>query len=216
MRIAVLGTGMVGTTVGSRLLDLGHEVWLGSRSSDSPVATAWAQAHGDAAGHGDFAATAGFGELVVNATLGLASVQALEAAGEAQLAGKVVLDIANPLDFSGGMPPAVRHDDGRSLGEQLQQRFPAARVVKAMSTMNADLMLDPGGIATPSTTFVAGDEDDAKAQVRALLVSAGWPDEQVLDLGGIVAARGMELYLPLWLSIYGALGTPAFNIAVVR
>ena len=216
MRFGVLGTGSVGATVGRRLVALGHEVRMGARDADSPKAREWAASVGDAASHGDFADAAGFGQAVVNATLGLASLAALEAAGEERLAGKVLIDIANPLDFSDGFPPTVRHDGGRSLAEQIQARFPASHVVKAMSTMTADLMLEPSLLGAPSSTFVAGDDADAKAAVTALLVSAGWGAGDVVDLGGLVAARGMELYLPLWLSLFQAGGSPLFNVSVVR
>jgi predicted dinucleotide-binding enzyme len=135
----------------------------------------------------------------------------LEAAGRESLAGKIIVDVALPLDFSRGMPPSLGVCKTDSLGEQIQRAFPDARVVKTLNTMNAAVMTEPVG----GEVFVCGDDADAKREVTALLVTFGWPAEHVVDLGVISAARGTEMYLPLWLSLYGALGTGQFNIAVV-
>lgn len=216
MRIAVLGTGVVGSALGTRLVQTGHEVRMGSRTAGNDKARAWVAAAGPAASEGTFADAAAYGEVVVNATGGLVSLDALTAAGADNLAGKVLLDIANPLDFSGGFPPKVLQPDGRSLGEQIQAAFPDTRVVKTLNTMNADVMVHPRALAGPHSVFVAGDDADAKAVARDLLLGFGWTDDEVVDAGGIGAARGLELYLPLWLSLMGSFGTPSFNIAVVR
>jgi predicted dinucleotide-binding enzyme len=216
MRIAVLGTGAVGTTLGTRLVETGHEVRLGSRTADNATAAAWAAENGDAASQGTFADAAAWGEVVVNATGGLVSIDALTSAGAANLAGKPLLDVSNPLDFSGGFPPTVVQADGRSLGEQIQAAFPEARVVKTLNTMNADVMVHPRALPGSHSVFVAGDDNDAKAVARDLLVGFGWTPDEVVDAGGITAARGLELYLPLWLSLMGSFGTPSFNVSVVR
>ena len=216
MRIAVLGTGMVGQSLGRRLVETGHEVRMGSRSAGGEKALAFVAEAGEGASEGTFADAAAWGEVVVNATGGLVSLEALAAAGEENLAGKVLLDISNPLDFSEGFPPKVVQPDGRSLGEQIQSAFPEARVVKTLNTMNADVMVHPRQLSGPHSVFVAGDDADAKAVARDLLVGFGWEADEVLDAGGIAAARGLELYLPLWLSLMGSFGTPSFNVAVVR
>jgi 8-hydroxy-5-deazaflavin:NADPH oxidoreductase len=216
MRIAVLGTGVVGAALGTRLVQTGQEVRMGSRTAGNAKAVAWAAAAGTAASEGTFEDAAAFGEVIVNATGGLVSVDALTAAGAGNLAGKVLLDIANPLDFSGGFPPSVQQLGGRSLGEQIQAAFPDARVVKTLNTMNADVMAHPRALPGPHSAFVAGDDQDAKAVARDLLLGFGWTDDEVIDAGGIAASRGLELYLPLWLSLMGSFGTPSFNIAVVR
>jgi len=216
MRIGVLGTGMVGQALGTRLVETGHEVMMGSRSAGNEKAVAWVQAAGGAAGEGSFADAAAFGEVLVNATGGLVSIEALTSAGEDNLAGKVLLDVSNPLDFSDGFPPTVVHEDGRSLGEQIQAAFPDVRVVKALNTMNADVMVHPRALAGLHSVFLAGDDADAKALARGLLRGFGWEDDEVIDVGGIAASRGLELYLPLWLSLLGSFGTPSFNVAVVR
>ncbi|MFN8169483.1 MAG: NAD(P)-binding domain-containing protein [Candidatus Nanopelagicales bacterium] len=216
MRIAVLGTGAVGTTLGARLVETGHEVRLGSRTADNATAADWVAATGAGASSGTFADAAAWGEVVVNATGGLVSMEALTAAGAENLAGKPLLDVSNPLDFSGGFPPSVVQPDGRSLGEQIQAAFPAARVVKTLNTMNADVMVHPRALPGTHSVFVAGDDGDAKAVARDLLVGFGWTPDEVVDAGGIAAARGLELYLPLWLSLMGSFGTPSFNVSVVR
>lgn len=216
MRIGILGTGVVGATVGRRLVETGHEVRMGSRTADNRTARDWAAELGPAAGHGTFADVAAFGEVVVNATGGLVSLDALSAAGADNLAGKPLLDLSNPLDFSGGFPPAVVQPDGRSLAEQIQEAFPAARVVKTLNTMNCDVMVHPRALPGSHSVFVAGDDADAKGVAVGLLRGFGWTDDEIVDAGGITAARGLELYLPLWLSLMGSFGTPSFNVKVVR
>jgi predicted dinucleotide-binding enzyme len=212
MRIGVLGTGMVGATLATKLVELGHEVKMGSREAGNEKAAAWVDSAGGSASEGSFADAASFGEIVFNCTAGMYSLDALEAARAESLDGKILVDVANPLDFSRGMPPTLSVCNTDSLGEQLQRAFPGAKVVKALNTMNAAAMTEPVG----GEAFICGDDADAKREVTELLGSFGWPAEHVLDLGGIAAARGTEMYLPLWLSLYGSLGTGQFNIAVVR
>ena len=201
MKIAVLGTGMVGRTLAAKLAELGNEVQVGSRSA------------GD--GKVVFADSAAFGELVINATAGGASLEALGMAGADNLAGKVLLDVANPLDFSAGMPPTLTVCNTDSLGEQIQREFPDARVVKSLNTVNADVMVDPDIVPRPHNLFLCGNDDGAKAQVGELLQSFGWAAEELLDLGDISAARGTEMFLALWLRLYGAFGTGHLNVRVV-
>ncbi|HEX7277031.1 MAG TPA: NAD(P)-binding domain-containing protein [Acidimicrobiales bacterium] len=215
MNIAVLGTGTVGPTLGTRLVGLGHSVMLGSRQAGNEKAQAWVAATGASAGAGTFADAAAFGALVVNATSGTASMAALEAAGETNLAGKVLVDVANPLDFSHGMPPILSVCNTDSLGEQIQRRFPDARVVKTLNTVNADVMVHPEIVPGGHTMFLCGNDPTAKAEVRALLESFGWPPADLVDIGDIGGARGMEMYLPLWLRFWGATGTGHLNVRLV-
>ena len=214
MRIGVLGTGTVGRTIGSALLRHGHEVRLGSRTAGNEAAVAWAADVGGPASEGTFADAAGFGELLVNATAGAASLDALTMAGAEQLAGKVLVDVANPLDTSRGAPPTLTVCNDDSLGEQIQRAYPDVRVVKALNTVTAAVMVDPSLVDGAHTIFVAGDDDAAKAEVGELLQSFGWPAGSILDLGDITAARGMEMYLALWLRLWGATGTPVLNVEV--
>jgi predicted dinucleotide-binding enzyme len=213
MRYGILGTGTVGQTLATKLVAVGHEVCMGARDAANEKAAAWAAAEGGR--HGTFADAAEFGEVVVNATAGTASLEALGLAGAERLAGKVLIDVANPLDFSGGMPPRLSVCNDDSLGEQIQREFPDARVVKALNTMGAPVMVDPSSVPGEHTVFVCGADDGAKQEVRRMLESFGWPEGSMLDLGGIDGARGMEMYLPLWLKMFGAAGTPVLNVAVL-
>lgn len=215
MKIGVLGTGMVGQAIAGRLVELGHDVVMGAREATNPKAAEWAAQHpGGRAG--TFADAAGHGELVVNATSGANSLAALAAAGGAEtLGGTVLMDVANPLDHSRA-PIGLTVADTDSLGEQIQRAYPQARVVKALNTVNADVMVHPERVPGEHTAFLAGDDPDAKRVIRGLLVEFGWHESGILDLGGIESARGMEMYLRLWLSMMAALGTARFNVRVVR
>ena len=216
MRIGVLGTGMFGTALATKLVELAHEVCIGSRQAGSEKAVAWARGAGEGASEGSFADAAAFGELVVNCTAGVASLEALRSVGGGDLDGKVLIDVANPLDFSRGMPPTQSVPSSDSLGEQIQREFPRAGVVKTLNTVNADVMTNPGQLPDTHAVFVSGNDVGAKEQVRGLLESFGWPAESIVDLGDITTARGTEMYLQLWLRLYGALGSPRFNIKIVR
>lgn len=214
MRVGVLGTGIVGQTLGRRLVGLGHEVRMGSRSAGNDKALAWVAEVGAGASEGSFADAAAFGEMIVNATNGNASLDALEAAGAANLSGKVLVDVSNALDASSGMPPAVGVGNTDSLGERIQRAFPEARVVKTLNTMNCSVMVDPTLVAGSHTVFVCGEDAAAKAEVSGLLASFGWPSEDILDLGGITSSRGVEMYVALWVQLWMSTGTGQLNIKV--
>jgi 8-hydroxy-5-deazaflavin:NADPH oxidoreductase len=216
MRIGVLGTGAVGRALATKMLQLGHEVTMGSRSASSEALAEWTGEAGEGARGGTFADAAAAGELLFNCTAGVASLDVLAAAGAGNLAGKTLVDVAVPLDFSQGMPPRLAFCNDDSLGERIQAAFPETRVVKALNTVNSAVMVDPGRVRGDHSIFVCGDDVAAKAQVSALLEAIGWPAESIVDLGGIDAARGTEMYLPLWLRLYGHFGDPDFNIAVAR
>lgn len=215
MRIGVLGTGTVGRTLGGKLVELGHEVRMGSRQAGNENAVEWAAGAGEGASEGTFADAAEFGELVINATGGKVSLEALGMAGAENLAGKVVIDVSNALEFGEG-PPVVGVAPDDSLGERIQAAFPDAKVVKALNTMNASIMVAPGSLGESTNAFVCGNDDAAKARVIELLETFGWLSGDIVDLGDISAARGAELYVALWVRLMGALGTPAFNIRLVR
>jgi hypothetical protein len=159
--------------------------------------------------------TGAHGELLINATSGDASLEALRLAGAGALAGRVLIDIANPLDFSKGMPPTLSVCNTDSLGELIQRAFPALKVVKALNTTNASVMANPAAVGGGDhTLFVCGNDAAAKAKVTELVRSFGWRD--VVDVGDITAARGTEMLLPIWLRLLGAFKTPLFNFKVVR
>ena len=226
VRLGILGTGAVGKTVAARLAGLGHEVMVGTRDPaetlsrtepdtyGNPPFDTWQEGHPEVK-LGTFAEAAAYGQMVVNATAGTVSLQVLELAGEDNLNGKILIDVANPLDFSQGMPPTLLVSNTDSLGEQIQRRFPEAKVVKTLNTTNASLMVDPAQLAAADhTVFVSGDDAEAKATVTELLRSFGWTD--IIDLGDISTARGTEMLLPIWLRLFGALQKPVFNFKIVR
>jgi 8-hydroxy-5-deazaflavin:NADPH oxidoreductase len=226
MKIAVLGTGMVGQALAGRLAEVGHDVTVGTRNvaatlgkttpdtMGNPPYGAWASAH-PSVRLATFAEAAADAEVLVNAASGTVSMAVLVAAGTDNLAGKILIDIANPLDFSAGFPPSLFVKDTDSLGEQIQAAFPQLRVVKALNTLTAPLMVNPSALADGDhTVFVSGNDADAKKTVTGILESFGHTD--VIDLGDISTARGTEMLLPLWLRLMGALNTPMFNVKVVR
>jgi predicted dinucleotide-binding enzyme len=215
VRFAVLGTGMVGQTVAGRLAGLGHEVTMGSRTADNESAAEWAAGAGERASHGTFADASAAADVIFNCTSGGASLEALLAAGDENLTGKLLVDVANPLDFSGGSPPSLSVMGDDSLGEQIQRTFPEARVVKALNTVNCNVMIDPARVPGDHDIFICGNDDAAKAEVRELLAAFGWPDASVLDLGDITAARGTEAYVLFWLHLMGVAGGPDVSIKAV-
>ncbi|MFF3615818.1 NADPH-dependent F420 reductase [Streptomyces sp. NPDC002580] len=215
MRYAVLGTGDVGRTLAGKLVELGHEVTLGSRTKDNEAAVAWAGDAGPRAFHGTFEDSAAFGEVVVNAVGGRLALAVLRSAGEEHLDGKVILDVSNPMAFEDG-EMRLSPVESDSVGEQIQRAFPRARVVKSLNTVNCALMVDPARVPGEHQIFVSGEDDGAKEQVTALLGEFGWPAHRVLDLGGIRTARAVEMYLPLWLALFQSTGTSEFNVEVRR
>jgi hypothetical protein len=217
MKFGILGTGMVGTAIAGKLVQLGHEVKMGGRETTNEKGQEWAQAAGAKAFYGTFAETAQFGDIVVNATAGVASLAALEAAGAGNLKGKVLIDIANPLDFSQGMPPSLSVVNTDSLAEQIQRAFPDTKVVKTLNTLSCQLMVDPNAVANGDhNIFVSGNDGQAKETVLGVLQQFGWKKENVIDLGDITTARGTEQLLPVWIRLWGALGTPSFNFKIAR
>jgi predicted dinucleotide-binding enzyme len=215
MRIGILGTGVVGKTLGHKLSRLGHDVRMGSRAAGGEKARGWVKEAGGKSSEGTFADAAAHGEIVFNCTSGIASLEALRAAGAKNLEGKTLIDVANPLDFSRGMPPTLSICNTESLGEQIQHAFPTAHVVKSLNTVNVNVMVDPSIIPGVHDMFVSGNDAKAKAQVIDLLKTGfGW--KEVIDLGDITGARAQEMYLALWVRLFMKLQTPNVNIRVVR
>jgi 8-hydroxy-5-deazaflavin:NADPH oxidoreductase len=215
MQIGVFGTGTVGSTIGSKLVEVGHEVKMGSRTAGNEKAVAWSNAAGKHATQGTYADAAAFGELLFNCTAGAGSVAALQAAGAGNLGGKILVDVCNPLDFSKGMPPSLTICNTDSLAEQLQRAFPELKVVKALNTMTAAIMVDPGSLAGEHDAFLCGNDAAAKGRVTELLKgSFGW--KNVVDLGDLTAARGQEMFVIFWVRLYGALKSPTFNVHLVH
>ena len=225
MRIGIIGSGVVGQTLGGSLATIGHQVLLGTRSPQDfgtkrgmrkTTLGEWLERAGANARVATFADAAQHGDTVINATGGMVSFDALRAAGDRNLEGKILIDAGNPLDFSKGMPPVLSVCNDDSLGEQIQRAFPRARVVKALNTVTAALMVDPAAVADGEHhLFICGDDANAKAQVTGWLREwFGW--RHVIDVGPISAARGTEMVLPLWIRLMGALGSPMFNFRIVQ
>ena len=215
MRIGILGTGMVGQTIGTKLVQLGHSVKLGSRTAGNDKAREWVRSAGKNASQGTFAEAAGSGEIVFNCTAGTASLEAIRLAGTENLRGKILVDVANPLDFSKGMPPTLTICNTESLGERIQEALPQTKVVKSLNTVNCTVMVDPGLVRGEHDVFVCGNDAEAKGRVAGNLKEwFGW--RSVIDLGDIKAARGTEMLLPLWLQLYSRFQSPHFNFHVVR
>lgn len=225
-KIAVLGTGVVAQTISAKLAALGYEVMMGTRNVAETLARGgnesmgkqpfkqWHDEH-PAVQLGSLADAAAFGAMVVNATNGGGTLAALELAGRDNLKGKILLDIANPLDFSNDMPPTLSVCNTDSLAEQIQQAYPDAKVVKSLNTMNANLMVNPALLAGDHHVFMSGNDAAAKTVTKELLNSFGWPDSNIIDMGDISTARGTEMLLPVWIRLWGALKTPMFNFHIV-
>ncbi len=214
MKIAVLGTGNVGQTIGAKLVQLKHDVIMGSRSADNEKAKQFAQQH--AAANGTFAEAAAQAELIFNCVSGGAALQALQLAGIENLKGKILVELANPLDFSkGSLRLSVCNDD--SLGEQIQRAFPETKVVKTLNTLWCGLMVNPQRIGEGDhQLFMCGNDAAAKTEVMKLLNTFGWNPLHIMDLGDITGARGMEMYLPLWLRIYNTRKNGTFNVRLIE
>jgi predicted dinucleotide-binding enzyme len=227
MKIGIIGSGNVAQTLGGKLLELGHAVTISSRDSSAekptpwgtlPSADAWSAAQreqGRQAAAGSVAETAAFGDLLINATSGAASLDALATADRGDIEGKIMIDLSNPLDFSQGMPPSLAFCNTDSLGESIQAAYPGARVVKALNTVSVAVMIAPRALPEETDLIVCGNDAGAKAWVvdEVLKKWLGWT--RVIDLGDISNARGTEMYLPLWVRLFGLMETPLLNIKVV-
>jgi predicted dinucleotide-binding enzyme len=220
MYIGVLGTGMVGEAIATALTEKGHNVRMGSRSASNEKAAAWVNKSNNHATQGDFNDAAAFGEIVFLCLNGAHALDAVRSIDADSINGKIVIDVTNPLDFSKGMPPRLIEglSNSTSLGEEIQNELPGARVVKVLNTITANLMVNPKLVNNGDhTLFICGNDADAKNKVKHFLVDAfGWKPENLLDLGGIIAARGTEAYVPFWVMMMQANGSPMFNVKVVK
>jgi len=227
MKISILGTGIVGQTLAARLVELEHEVFMGTRDRKRSLERTdplpmtgrtlkdWISEK-QAVELVSFEDLPGDTELFINATPGEVSFDALSRVGKMKLKDRVILDVANPLDFTKGMPPALTICNVDSLAERIQSEFPDSRVVKGLNTMNAKVMVNPESIHGEHNVFLSGNNGDAKKLVASLLNEMGWTDRKIIDLGDITTARGTEMLLPLWLRLYGAFGNADFNFHIAR
>jgi predicted dinucleotide-binding enzyme len=220
MNIGVLGTGTVGETIATALTEKGHNVRMGSRSSNNEKAAAWVKKTKEHASQGDFNNAAAFGEIIFLCLNGAHALEAVRSVDGTNVHHKIVVDLTNPLDFSQGMPPRLLEGLGNSnsLGEEIQKALPNAYVVKALNTVTANLMVAPKLVNNGDhSLFICGNHPDAKNKVKHFLVDTfGWKPNNLLDLGNIQSARTSEAYVPFWVSLMQALGTPMFNVKVVQ
>jgi|WetSurMetagenome_2_1015567.scaffolds.fasta_scaffold22688_2 8-hydroxy-5-deazaflavin:NADPH oxidoreductase len=226
MKIGILGTGVVGQTIAEKLVQLGHNIMMGTRDKKATLAktgkdnfgrpsfSEWLK-NNSKVQFGTYSEAASFGEFLVNATSGVGSIEALKMAGENNLANKVLLDISNPLDFSKGMPPTLTVCNTDSLAEQIQRTFPKSKVVKSLNTLTAMLMVNPGLLSESTNIFLNGNDSIAKSEVKKLLKTFGWNENDIIDMGDITTARGTEQILPIWVRLWGTLQTPMFNFKIV-
>jgi predicted dinucleotide-binding enzyme len=218
MKIGILGTGMVGNALGTKLVQIGHEVTIGSRSANNKAAQKWAASLGQRAHTATFRDAAAFGEIVISCTGGMHSMEALESVGAESLRGKILIDVSNPLQQNkdGSMVLGFRNTD--SLGERIQKAFPLTRVVKALNTVNCDIMVEPSRVPGDHNLFICGNDTLAKKEVTKHLSEwFGWKPENIIDLGDITAARGTEMMMPLCMRLFqGVIGHPHFNYHIVR
>ena len=170
MKYGVLGTGNVAHTIGDKLIELGHSVMLGSRTADNPQAAEWAKHHGEQAAHGTFADAARFGERIFNCVQGIHALEVLDAAGKANLNGKLLIDLTNPyIHKDGHISLDARWSGTTSLGEKVQRLLPQTKVVKTLNYLHNHLMTHPDELPEPITGFYCGNDKEAKAEVAKLL-----------------------------------------------
>lgn len=215
MNIGILGTGVVGNTIGAKLVDLGHHIMMGSRTAMNQKAVEFVKHTGSRASHGTFAEAASFGEILFNCTKGDAVIDMLNMAGAENLKGKILIDISNPLDFSKGFPPILTICNVDSMGETIQRKFPDVYVVKALNTMNCMIMVNPSIVKGDHAAFICGNDAGAKGKVEEILRDwFGW--REIYDLGDITNARGTEMLLPLWVRLYGKIQHANFNFHISK
>jgi predicted dinucleotide-binding enzyme len=226
MKIGIIGSGAVAQTLGAKLIELGHDVVLGTRDPSkldekknmAATLREWLAKTGQGQKKGKvvtFAEAAAHGELLISAVHGQNTIEALQIAGADKIGPKVLIDTGNELDFSKGMPPGALASQSNCLAERIQAAFPNLKVVKSLNTIGAPVMVAPQALAGGEhTVFVSGNDPAAKAAVAEVLKSFGWKD--VLDLGDISSARGPEMYMAMWLRLWGATGTAMVNVKVVR
>ena len=214
MKIGMLGTGMVGETLGTKFVQLGHQVKMGSRTTNNESAAKWAAKNGSNASIGTFADATAFGEMVFLCLKGDAELDVVRSVGPNTFGSKIVVDVSNPLDFSHGIPPSLSICNTNSLGEEVQKTLPSAKIVKTLNIVNCEVMIEPAKAGEQPTMLICGNDTAAKTKVTALLKSLGWAD--IIDLGDVTKSRATEMLLPVWLSLMQTLGHPHFGFKVVR
>lgn len=207
---------MVGTSLGNKLIQLGHNVMMGSRTPDNIKSVEWAAKNGTNASSGTFEDAAFYGEIIFVCTNGSATLEAVKLAGKDNFKGKIVIDVTNPLDFSKGMPPSLIPElsNTNSLGEEVQKFLNHSKVVKSLNTVNCDIMVNPEKLTEGTVIFLSGNDSEAKMLVIEILRAFGWKD--IIDLGDIKTARGTEMMIPFWVNLMGTLKTSQFNFKIIK
>src|SRR2546423_11286342 len=218
MKIGILGTGEVGNLIGSRLIENGHQVMMGGREANNQKGLDFVSKHSSKnASYGTFPEASGFGEIIFNATNGRFALNALKLANT-DFAGKIIIDVANPLDFSTKPPILIpEFANTNSIGESIQNNFPKAKVVKTINTLGMALAVNPKQLNNGDhSIFISGNDESAKTRTKTLLTEFGWKIENIIDVGDITAARGMEGYLILSVRLLMLFGMPMFNVKVIK
>jgi predicted dinucleotide-binding enzyme len=218
MKIGILGTGQVGNLIGSRLIENGHQVMMGGRESKNDKGLNFVKSNSsNNAFYGTFKEASDFGEIIFNATNGRFSLEALKLAN-IDFAGKIIIDVANPLDFSTTPPTLIpEFANTNSIGESIQNHFPKAKVVKTLNTMGMVLAVNPRQLNNGDhSIFISGNDANAKTETKILLTKFGWAIDNIIDLGDITAARAMESYLILSVRMLMTFQVPVFNIKVIK
>jgi predicted dinucleotide-binding enzyme len=215
-KIGILGTGVVGNTIGSKMIALGYEVKMGSRTANNDKAAEWVNSQGNKASAGTFEDAAKFGDIIFNCTKGEVTLEVFKQAGPSNFKGKTVIDISNPLDFSQGFPPFLtpQYANTNSLGEEIQKLIPDANVVKSLNIVNCEVMVNAQKSGGDPTMFMSGNNEGAKNEVSSILNQFGWND--IIDLGDITNARATEMMLPIWVRTYAATKNGYIAFKIVR
>ena len=208
MKIGILGAGGVGQALGVGFAASGHDVRLGTRRTGDAKLEQWARTAGAHASIGSFAEAAAFADVAVVATAWAGTENALRLAGPSALAGKVVVDVTNPLVMAPNAPPRLAVGLSDSAGEQIQRWLPEAKVVKAFNTVGGPHMYKPAFPGGPPDMFICGNDGTAKQRVAEICQTFGWG---VVDIGGIEGARYLEPLAMVWVA-YG-LRTNTWNHA---
>ncbi len=214
MNIGIFGTGIVGKTIGTKLVELGYSVMMGSRTSDNEQALTWKNTQSKNASNGTFEDVTKFADIIFNCTKGMVSLDVMRLAGIDNLANKIIVDLSNPLDFSNGFPPTLTICNTNSLGEELQNLLPKTHIVKTLNTMNCEIMVNASLVPGKHDVFICGNDDQSKQSVVKILNQFGWTEP--IDLGDITNARGTEMMLPIWVRLYGNFKHGKFNFAIIK
>ena len=215
MKYGILGTGNVAQVIGSKLIQLGHEVKMGSRNAKNENALNWAKKNGAKASVGTFSEAAAFGERIFICVQGIHSIEAITLAGPEKFKDKILIDISNPYNYKDGhISLDPKYSISTCLGEEIQKFLPNTKVVKTLNYLGFNMMTNPSSLVEPITGFYCGNDNKAKEIVNQILHDFGWTDTQ--DLGDISMSRYTEMLGAIWVPLYGQLGTMDWGFRLVK